>query len=189
MVTNVDAEFFFRMPRTVSFTRYECAECVVLAGRETVVETVPTEHGTVTGSPEMTETLEEKVQLTAFATVADKVAGPPAELTGEGVEVKPEMVGAVFTGETVISVVVLTFVLEPTAVIVTVYVPTRRLWLAPTVTFADAEPDPQGTVTGSPETARMALPWAEKVHDVAFATVARSVTGPPVHDTGDGLAL
>lgn len=52
-----------------------------------------------------------------------------------------------------------------------------------------AVPDEQGTVTGSPETARAAPPLAEKVHMVALATTPDRVAGPPVQDTGDGLAL
>jgi hypothetical protein len=56
-----------------------------------------------------------------------------------------------------------------------------------TDTSADAFPDEHGTVMGSPETARPASPFAEKVQVVALVTTPDRVAGPPVHDTGDGL--
>jgi hypothetical protein len=61
--------------------------------------------------------------------------------------------------------------------------------LPATNTLAVALPDAQGTVTGSPETTLVAFPMAEKVHFVALITAPDKVAGPPVHDTGDGLAL
>lgn len=161
----------------------------MLAGTITVVEAVPCEHGTVTGRPDTAVFLDENVQVTALSTVAVSVAAPPVDGTGDGLETKAEITGRAVIGEIVMLVVVVTFAPEPSAVRATVYVLARLLLLAATFTPTVAAPDVHGIVTGRPETVLFAFPRAEKVQVVAFATAVDSVTVPPVHDTGDGLAV
>jgi hypothetical protein len=63
-----------------------------LAGTVTPSLTDPLEQGTVAGRP-ATAGLEEKTQLTAFVTSAERVTGPPAELSEDGVATKEETLG------------------------------------------------------------------------------------------------
>jgi hypothetical protein len=58
---------------------------------------VPLEQGTVVGNP-VTTRLEEKTQLVALVTCADKLTDPPEGLREEGVTANDDTVG--FTGLT-----------------------------------------------------------------------------------------
>ena len=107
---------FFRTPWTVIFTGYERVWRPLLAGTLTVTDTCPDAHGTVTGRPATSVFLDEKVQLTAFVTEADKVTAPPLAGAGDGVAAKLATVGAERTEDTVMTAVVETRAPSPRAV-------------------------------------------------------------------------
>jgi hypothetical protein len=111
---------FFLCPCTRSVIRYLRFCPRVLAGTVTLALTVPTEQGTVRGSPDTAGLLAVKVQSTASETVADKVALPPVDGTGVGFEAKSETDGGVVTAEIVMSVAVVTLAPDPVAVSSTV---------------------------------------------------------------------
>jgi hypothetical protein len=73
---------------------YLTALLVALAGTVTSWSTVPLEHATVAGSP-LIAGVDEKVQLVALATVADRTIDPPDEVSDEGVATSEETVGFV----------------------------------------------------------------------------------------------
>jgi hypothetical protein len=68
---------------------------VVLDGTETVVVADPDVHETVAGRPVTAVLADEKVQLDALDTVAERVTDPPVQGTGDGLTVKPEIDGPV----------------------------------------------------------------------------------------------
>jgi len=67
-------------------------------GIVTTSVTVPLEHGIVVGNPVATRR-EEKLQVMAFVTCADKVTDPPEALSPDGVTENDDTVG--FTGRIV----------------------------------------------------------------------------------------
>jgi hypothetical protein len=72
-----------------------------LGGTVTTSVTVPFEQGIVTGNP-VTPRPEEKSQLVAFATRADKVTDPPEALRADGVTANDDTAG--FTSRIVAAV-------------------------------------------------------------------------------------
>ena len=65
---------------------------VALAGTVALALTVPFEHEVVVGNPATTG-VEDRVQLVALVTVADKDTDPPVDVIEDGVATKDEIVG------------------------------------------------------------------------------------------------
>ena len=80
------------VPETVRANLYLIAFRVVLADTVKSWLTLPDVHGTVTGNPG-TAGVEEKVQLVALATTADRVTVPPERGSPTGVEANDATVG------------------------------------------------------------------------------------------------
>jgi hypothetical protein len=78
---------------------------VVLSGTFTSVVADPDVHETVTGRPVTAVLADEKVQLDALATVAERATDPPVQGTGEGLAAKPLIAGNALADDTLIVVV------------------------------------------------------------------------------------
>jgi hypothetical protein len=154
----------------------------------TFTDALPDEHGTVTGSPEtifFAVPLAEKVHVEALATLPTSCAAPPVHDTGEGLVLKVVMVGEGAGARVIVPLVVVVVFAGPAALSLTVNLRVVVVGLAATVTFADAVPELQSTVVGSPVTSGAVV---ENVHSDAFVTVADTVAEPPVNGTGSGVA-
>src|ERR1019366_7831655 len=71
---------------------YVTARLLVLTGTVTLSVTVPFEHGVVVGNP-VTVRFDEKAQLVAFVTCADKVTEPPEAPREDGATANDDTVG------------------------------------------------------------------------------------------------
>jgi hypothetical protein len=156
----------------------------MLAGRVTDVEGLPEVHERVLGKPVSVGETENK-HLDAPVTDPVSLTLPPLEPRTAGVAVKEPTVGAGGPATVTVTGVAVTEVFLALAVKWKVRVSVVSPALAVTATVAEALPELQVTVFGSPETAGV----EEKAQLVTPVTDADSVTEPPAWGSVGGVAV
>ena len=157
-------------------------EAEVLAGRVTLLVTVPEVQGTVEGRPVMAG-VEENAQLVAPVTWAERATDPPAEPSDEGFAANAVTVGGPGAATMTLTAGALT-VLEPVTARWKVYLIALDDVLAGRATLVLTAPEVQGTVAGRP----LRVEVEENTQLVASVTWADRLTAPPPDPRDDGVA-